>query len=264
MKRILSFFSYRGFVLNIIMLVSLIVFIAVYVYLSNIDPNQLDHMNKNKSQNGILFINASIVFLIIGLAGIGITFGLNLVYWINKVSLRKIIKTETNIDSWLVILSIIPLIGVVVDFLIFKKTANKFSDRIIRPNNLATKNLFNWMSITQILFSIIISILLIVNVIYLNTNSLSNLGSIKFVSFIVYAPISYVTGIILLVTLVVATVKFFSRIIKTKKLKKELRISSKSEYFGQIFLPWLLTEYRLKKANYISLQDMDNNYQVWK
>lgn len=246
MKITISYISHKSLVLNILFSLFFIFLILYSTYLS-MNPNLYqqiigpDWTTQYTIESVSLFSFIHILFIIST-----ITLSLNIVFIINKFLLHKKIYELTKINLMLIIISIIPYCGIIIDSIIFKRSSNSYRDR--KLNDVVLNFHFvKSTKITQTIFSLLIFMILNSIVFLIYPQNLFGMISTAYIPFVI--GYQSVAGIALLVTVLVGVITLGFDIINIKNIMNLLDLS-KRETFRYIFIPWVMTSSRYSNANY--------------
>ncbi|QZX49071.1 hypothetical protein [Mycoplasma sp. E35C] len=119
-RRILRFISYRSCVCQFLALLFILIFLLFYLNYFNGDAKLTKDDTNDLSSIVFSYLTSSVGFVFF--VASSYSYGMAFVFYINKISLRSLIKQHTRINFAWVLLSFIPLIGFIIDCFIYNRS----------------------------------------------------------------------------------------------------------------------------------------------
>ncbi|QZX49229.1 hypothetical protein JJE79_00435 [Mycoplasma sp. E35C] len=254
MNKLISFISHKSLYCNIIASVFLLLFFAVFIYwkieFPTFDKSFFEVSNISFFSKIYYFYLIYFLFIVFSLS-----FGLSVICYFNKIALKKQIKEITNISFAYVLVSFLPIIGIIIDLLLLKRSSLNYRDWVL-SKNYETKWFLKTFTLVQIIFAIICFI-------FLNTITflVHGLVAFDFLSLITIIPVGLqILAILILLILVVLLVIHFTEYAKLKILVDvDLKLKKKN-LCKLFFSSWRITHpmYKLEVFNNIDIQEQQN------
>lgn len=251
MKRFISFISYRSFILSIISTI----FLFIFIYLSIYSKNNYDFLYKkelNPDDGKYYYTLQSVMYFgIIHFTFVVtlLSFGILLTLYINKIFLATKIYLVTDIRSWITLCSIIPLVGIVIDWFIFYRSIDSFGQRKV-SDIILNYHFVKSIHITQAIFCLFI--FLVINSLIFIIYPQQLFGEI----WISYLPfcliIQYVGSIALFICLAIGVVYFIIDLTNITNLCETLKVNRK-QCLNYIFFPWLITNSKYENTEFLKV-----------
>lgn len=251
MKRFLGFISYTSFILSIIFTI----FLFAFIYLSIYSNNNYDYLYKkelNPDDGKYYYTLQSVGFFGVvhfTFIATSLSFGMLLVFYINKIFMATRIYDLTGIYSWITFCSIIPLIGIIIDWFIFYKSIDSFEERKI-SDIILNHHFVKSIHITQTIFSLFI--FLVINSLTFIIYSEQLFGEIWLSYLPICLIIQYIGSVCLFISLAVGIIYFIIDLVNINELSKTLNINKK-QCLNYVFFPWLITNSKYENTFFLKV-----------